>query len=394
MSDFDFKGKRVLVRAGTDVPVDDNGNITDDKRIRESIPTVKKLLSAGAKQVILACHMGRPKEFESRLSTKKVAERYSELLGVQVKHVSSWSTKDCEGDKVVMLENLRFNKGEKSKDANEKNVFGKELSLLADYYVNDAFSNSHRDDPSMSIVPLFIPGCTSDAVENEVSTLRKAIDEPERPMVSIIGGAKADKLNAIRNLLGKADKILIGGALAFIVFKAFGKNVGTSKVDDEGIKEFESLVKEIKDSKKIVLPVDCVVADSFSADAQSKVVLVGNIPDGWMALDLGPKTIDLFKKELSNAKTIVWNGPLGVFEFEKFSAGTREIAGHIAGINAVKVIGGGDSAAAVSKLGFTGKMTLVSTGGGASLEVIEGKELPAIKALEESYKKFKGKTGK
>ncbi len=388
MNDFDFNGKKVLVRVDMNVPMDDEGNITNDKRIKQSVPTIKKLLADGAKQIILMTHIGRPKEREKKLSTKNVAKYLSDILGEEIKFVEGWSTQDIE-DKIVFLENLRFNPAEKSKDDEEKNAFGKQLAGLADYYVNDAFSNSHRDHASMYSVPQLIPGCASEQLEKEVSRIKTSIDNPERPMVSIIAGLKADKLNAVKNLINKADKILVAGALAFTLLKAFGKEVGASKIDDEGLKEFSGLVEEIKNSDKILLPVDAVVANRFEADAEAKIVSVDEIPKEWMALDIGPETIKLFNEELSKAKTIVWNGPIGVFEFEKFAEGTKKIAEHIANLDAVKIVGGGDSAAAVAELGLEDKMTLVSTGGGASLKMIEGKELKALKALEDSYRKFK-----
>jgi phosphoglycerate kinase len=388
MSDFDFGGKRVIVRAGSDTPLDEEGNITDDKRIRISVPTVKKLLEKGAKQVILMCHLGRPKERSGKLSTRKVAERFSELLGEKIRHVDGWSVEGCENERIVFLENLRFNSGEKSKDEKEREAFGKQLASLADYYVNDAFNNCHREHASMYYVPQFIPGCVSENIEHEISSIKKALDNPERPLVSIIGGLKADKLNAVKNLLGKADRILIGGALAFTVLRALGKNVGKSRTDDEGLKGFSDVIDEIKKGGKVLLPADTVVAERPEEGAEAHVVPVNEIPENMMALDIGPETTELYKKELSKAKTIVWNGPIGVFEVEKFAKGTREIAQHIAGLEAAKIIGGGDSAAAIAKLGLEDRMTLVSTGGGASLKLIEGAGLAAVKALEESHKKF------
>ena len=391
MPDFDFKGKKVIVRVGADVPVDEKGRIKDDKRIKQSLPTIKQVLKQKPKQVILMCHLGRPDASspDMKLSTKKVAERFGELLKKKIIYTPNWSTAGFENERLVFLENLRFNKGEKSKDENERRAFGAQLASLADYYVNDAFSNAHRKHASMYDVPLLIPGCLSEAVENEITTIRNSVDNPERPMVSIIAGLKADKLNAVKNLLGKADKILVGGALSFALLKAFGKNVGSSKVDDEGLKEFSELVGRIKESSKVVLPVDCIIADKFDESAEVKTVSVDDIPDGWMGVDIGPKTIKIFEDELTKARTIVWNGPVGVFEIRKFSKGTEEIAKFIAKCRAVKVVGGGDSAAAAAKFGVEKKMTLVSTGGGASLEIIEGNELPSLKALEQSYEKFK-----
>jgi phosphoglycerate kinase len=282
---------------------------------------------------------------------------------------------------IVMLENLRFDPREKDKDQVKRDEFGRQLASLADIYVNDAFSNCHRDHASMTSVPKFLPSCAGMSVEKEVSTISKAMGSPERPFVSIIGGVKADKLNAVANLMKRVDRILIAGALAFTLLKQFGKEVGRTKTDTEGLAEFAPLVEEIRRSGKVVLPVDAVLADSFSNDANTKIASVDSIDKDWMALDIGPETIKRFKHELEGAKTIVWNGPIGVFEFDRFANGTREIANAIASSSATTIVGGGDSGAAVEKLGLKERFTLVSSGGGVSLEMFEGKELVAIKAL-------------
>jgi phosphoglycerate kinase len=377
-------GKRVLVRAGFDVPIDNKGNILDDSRIRISVPTIRYLLEHGAKQVIVMTHLGRPEERDPSSKTDRTASRLGELLGEKVVKVDDFGEKGIPSPQkacIVMLENLRFDPREKDKDQVKRDEFGRQLASLADIYVNDAFSNCHRDHASMTSVPKFLPSCAGMSVEKEVSTISKAMGSPERPFVSIIGGVKADKLNAVANLMKRVDRILIAGALAFTLLKQFGKEVGRTKTDTEGLAEFAPLVEEIRRSGKVVLPVDAVLADSFSNDANTKIASVDSIDKDWMALDIGPETIKRFKHELEGAKTIVWNGPIGVFEFDRFANGTREIANAIASSSATTIVGGGDSGAAVEKLGLKERFTLVSSGGGVSLEMFEGKELVAIKAL-------------
>ncbi len=382
----------VLLRAGFDVPVDNDGKLLDDSRIKISVPTIQYLLEHGAEQIIIATHIGRPKNKEANLKTDKVADRLSEILGIHVFKLDDWGENGIprpQDAKIVMLENLRFNPGEKEKDPKKRDEFGEELADLADVYVNDAFSNCHREHASMTSTPKFLPSCVGLSVEKEVTTIMAAMESPKKPFVSIIGGVKADKLNAVSNLLDKVDKILIAGALAFTLLKSFGKEVGKTKTDTEGLAGFESLLNKIKDNPKVVLPVDAVLGERFDASSNSKIAPVDSIDKDWMALDIGPKTIDLFKKELAGAKTIIWNGPLGAFELDAFANGTREIAKAVADSDATKIIGGGDSGAAVIKLGLKDKMTLVSTGGGVSLELFEGKSLPALKVLE--FKEQKGK---
>jgi phosphoglycerate kinase len=377
-------GKIALVRAGFDVPIDDKGNVLDDARIRASLPTFKYLLEHGVKQIIVITHIGRPKEKERKFMTDKVAARLSELLGEDVHKLDDWGehgVPDPKVDRIVIFENLRFNSCEKDKDPLKRDAFGKALASFADFYVDDAFSNCHREHASMTSIPKFIPGCVGFSVLKEVSTITKAMESPEHPFVSIIGGVKADKLNAVGNLIDRVDKILIAGALAFTLLKQFGKEVGKTKTDTEGLGGFADLVEKIRNSPKVLLPVDAVLADSFSNDAHTKISSVDNIDKEWMALDIGPETIKKFKESIQGAKTIIWNGPIGVFEFEKFSAGTREIASAMADSKATTIVGGGDSGAAVEKLGMKDRMTLVSSGGGVSLELFEGKELPAITAL-------------
>ncbi len=377
-----LKDKKVIVRVDFNVPLDEEGNVRDDKRIRHALPTLNHLLEAGVSQLVVMTHAGRPKNNEPNLMTDKIAAKLSELLiGQEVAKVNDWGENGMPDAKIVMLENLRFHKAEKSKDAAERDEFGKQLASLAEIYINEAFSNSHRDHASMTSAPKFIPGYVGLGVESEVDRIKKAIESPSHPVVAVMGGLKADKLNAINNLLNVADDILVAGALAFTLLKAQGKNMGASKIDDEGLGAMDELVEKIKLSDKVHLPTDCIIADQFSEDAEAKDVSVDEVEDDWMALDIGPETVGHYTAKLKEAKTILWFGPIGVFEIEKFSHGTRMIGRTIAESDAVSIIGGGDSAGAVKKLGLADQMTLVSTGGGASLTMIEGKKLPAIEIL-------------
>jgi len=390
LKDVDFKDKKVIIRTGFDLPVDNKGNIKDDKRIKISIPTIKYILDQKPKQLILMCHMGRPKgKVVEKLKTDKAAEKTGELIGEKIKKINDWGENGIPESKVIFLENLRFNPAEKSKDENERDAFGKQLASLADIYVNDAFSNCHRDHASMTSVPKFIPGCVGLSVEKEVTTIEKAIKTPEKPVVAIIGGLKADKLNAINNLLQKVDKILIGGALAFALLREKGIDVGATKIDKEGMESSQDLVTSIKGNEKVILPVDTVIADKFDENANSEIVTVNDIKKGWMALDIGPETTKTYQEQLKKAKTILWFGPLGVFEIDKFANGTKEITKTLEESSAITIIGGGDSTNAVQKFSSTDKMSLVSTGGGASLTLVEGKSLVAIEILKENLNKFK-----
>ena len=394
LKDLDVNGKRVLVRVDFNVPLDKKtSDIADDKRIMETLPTIKYLIEKNAK-IILCSHLGRPdgKIVES-LRMGKVAERLGKLLNKQVKKLD-----DCVGGEVqnvvtkmdatdvIILENLRFHPEEEENDE----TFSKQLAELADLYVNDAFGTCHRAHASTYGVTKYLKSAAGFLVEKELRIMGKAMDNADKPFVAVIGGAKlgdekfADKISIMENLLSKVDKLLLGGAIIFTFFKAQGKNIGNSKVQDQ----FINLARKILNNKKVVLPVDVVVADKFDANANSKIVNVNSIPDGWMGLDIGPKTIENYKETLKSAKTIIWSGPMGVFEFDKFANGTKEIAKALSESKATTIVGGGDSAAAVEKFGYAGKLTHVSTGGGASLEFFEGKKLPGIEALEESYKKF------
>ncbi|MBU1683188.1 phosphoglycerate kinase [Patescibacteria group bacterium] len=378
----DLSGKKVFVRVDFNVPIDDEGGVRDAKRIRHAIPTIKYLLEKGVSQIILASHLGRPKNNEPHLMTNNVADKLSDLLGQEVVKVDDWGEGGIPEAKIVMLENIRFHPAEKSKNEAERDEFGKHLASLADLYVNEAFSNSHREHASMTSIPKYIPGFVGLGVEDEVEKISKAIESPEHPLVAVVGGLKADKLNAVHNLMNIADKILIAGAISYNLRKLEGYNIGDSKADDEGMSEMADLAQGIINSDKVELPIDAVVADAFSEDANTKVVNIDGIEDGWMALDIGPQTREKYADILSEAKTILWFGPVGVFEMEAFSEGTKAIGKVIAEADAVSIIGGGDSAGAVKKLGLSDKMTLVSTGGGASLTMIEGKELPALAILK------------
>jgi len=387
LQDMDIEGKRVLIRTGYDVPVDENGDITDDRRIKASLPTIEHVLKK-ARQVVVFFHMGRPKDRDPRLTANKVALRLGELLDRPVRKLDDHGENGIPDDKIVCLENLRFDPREKEKEEAKRDEFGKALASLGDLFVQDAFSNSHHDQASMTSVPKFVKSCAGLALEKEIDAMNNALKDPKRPFVSIIGGLKAEKLNVISTLLPKVDKIMVGGALAFTVLKGMGYEVGDSKIDSEGLESFGELIDRIKDDEKVVLPVDAMVADRFAKDAVAKVVPIENIEKGWMALDIGPDSIKLYKTILAHAKTVTWNGPIGVFEFEKFAIGTKEIADAITDVD-VSIIGGGDSADAIDDLGYSEKVTHVSTGGGASLRLLEGKPLVAVEALERNYVKYK-----
>lgn len=392
LKDMNFKNQRVLLRAGFDVPLDEKGNITDDTRIKSIFPTLKYLIKKKA-MVIIISHNGRPKgEIVEKLKMDKIAARLQKLLGKKV-----YKLDDCLGEdveyfidemvpgEVVVLENLRFYTEEKDKDDSIRDGFARELADLADIYVNEAFSNSHREHASMTGIPKFIPSCMGFEVQKEVETIEKAMQKPKKPFTAIIGGLKADKLNTIKALTKKVDNILVGGSLAFLLLNAKGINVGKTKIDKEGL----SVSKEFLKNKKIMLPVDAVVADKFDKNAKSKVVKVSEIPKDMMALDIGPETTAIYNSILKKSKTIIWAGPIGVFEWKKFEKGTRTIAQTAAKSKATTIIGGGDSSAAIEKFKLSKKMTHVSTGGGASLMLFEGEKLPAVSALEANYKKFK-----
>ena len=386
--DVDLKGKRVLMRVDFNVPLDENLNITDDIRIRAALPTIKYALDKGAK-VILMSHLGRPDGLvKEELRLAPVAKRLRELLNRPVT-----ALKDCVGDEVkktvsamkagdiILLENLRFHAEEEKNDPD----FAKELASLGDVFVNNAFGTAHRAHASTEGVTHYLPSVAGFLLEKEIEYLGNAVDNPKRPFVAILGGAKVkDKIKVIDNLLNKVDALLIGGGMAYTFLKVQGKTIGSSKLDKDGLDTAKQALEKAAAKKiPILLPVDHVIADKFDANANTKLV-VDNIPDGWMALDIGPKTIKIFEDKLKTAKTIIWNGPVGVFEMEKFAKGTEDIAKFIADLKGVtSIIGGGDTAAAMLKFNVEDKMTHISTGGGASLEYLEGRGLPGIDALSD-----------
>ena len=385
IEDVCVEGKRVLVRCDFNVPLKE-GNITNDKRIVAALPTIKYLLDNNAK-VILCSHLGRPKgEFLPEFSLAPVAARLSELLGKEVKMAKDVVGEDAkalaaalENGDVMLLENVRYHK-EETKNAPE---FSKELASLADLYVNDAFGTAHRAHCSTTGVADYLPAVCGYLIQKEISIMGDALNAPKRPLVAILGGAKvSDKIGVINNLLEKVDTLIVGGGMAYTFFKALGHTVGTSICEDDKVElAKEMLAKAEAKGVKFLLPVDNKIGDNFAEDCNKQVNDGRDIPDGWQGLDIGPKSIALFCDAVKDAGTVIWNGPMGVFEFAAFAEGTMEVAKAIAATDAISIIGGGDSVAAVTKLGFADKMTHISTGGGASLEFLEGLELPGIAAL-------------
>ena len=384
--DIDLKGKRVLTRVDFNVPLAD-GRVADDTRIRAALPTVNYMRERGAK-VILVTHLGRPKGVTESLRLDPVALRLGEL-GVPVKKLN-----DCIGEEVkkavaemkegdvILLENIRFYPEEEKNDPK----FAQELASLADIYVNDAFGTAHRAHASTEGVARLLPAVAGFLMEKEIKFFSKVLESPERPFVAVLGGAKvSDKIGVIKNLLEKVDMLLIGGGMAYPFLKALGYEVGQSICEVDKISLAKELLNLAKEKKvELLLPVDVVIADRFAPDANTRVVPVSQIPSDWQGLDIGPQTRELFAQKVGQAKTIVWNGPLGVFEMPAFSEGTRAVGTAIANANALKVVGGGETAEAVEKFGLADKMTHVSTGGGASLEFLEGKVLPGVAALDDS----------
>lgn len=392
LSSSDLSGKRVLVRADFNVPLDDQGKITDDTRIRAALPTIQDLTSKGAK-VILCSHFGRPKGVDESLRLTPVATRLAELLGKPVvkandcigEEVASQAAALQDGD-VMLLENVRFYKEEEKNDPE----FAKKLASVADLYVNDAFGTAHRAHASTEGVTHYLsPSVAGLLVEKELQYLQKAIEEPQRPLAAIVGGSKvSSKIGVIETLLEKVDKLLIGGGMIFTFYKARGLSVGKSLVEEDKLELARSLEAKAKErGVALLLPTDVVVADAFSPTANAQTVSIESIPDGWMGLDIGPDAIKVFQDALADCKTVIWNGPMGVFEFDQFAKGTEAIAYSLADLTktgASTIIGGGDSVAAVEKVGVADQMSHISTGGGASLELLEGKELPGIAALDEA----------
>ena len=388
VEDIDVAGKKVIVRCDFNVPEDETGRITDDKRIVAALPTIKYLLEHQA-AVILCSHLGRPKgEVNMKYSLAPVAERLSELLGKEVKLAKDVVGPDAKSlaaalvpGEVMLLENVRFEKGETKNDPE----LAKQMADMAEIYVNDAFGTAHRAHASTAGIADYLPAVCGYLINKEISIMGKALANPARPFVAILGGAKvSDKIGVINNLIEKCDTIIIGGGMAYTFQKAQGKSIGTSLCEEDKLQLALDLLKKAEDKGvKLLLPVDTVCADHFAADATPVVCEAGKISDDLMGLDIGPKTVELFSEAVADAGTVVWNGPMGVFEFDAFAVGTKAVAKAIAESNAISIIGGGDSAAAVEKLGYADKMTHISTGGGASLEFLEGLELPGIACLND-----------
>lgn len=390
LKDYSYAGKKVLVRCDFNVPMDENRNITDDIRITSSLPTIKYLVEQGAK-VILMSHLGRPKgEANPKYSLAPVAKRLRELLEKDVIFAQDNMVvsdnvrdmlKDMKNGDVALLENTRYRK-EEEKNGEE---FSKDLASLGELYVNDAFGTSHRAHASNVGVSTHLPSAVGFLVEKEISIMGKALEEPERPFLAILGGAKvSDKIGVIENLINKVDSIIVGGGMAFTFLKAQGYTIGTSLLEDDKIELAKSLLEKAKaNNVSLLLPVDVVVAKEFKNDTEFKTVKIDSIPEDMMGLDIGEVSIKLFSDEIKNAKTIIWNGPMGVFEMDNFNKGTFAIANALVESGGITIIGGGDSASAVEKAGVADKVTHVSTGGGASLELLEGKVLPGIAAISE-----------
>lgn len=382
-------GKKVLVRCDFNVPLDEDGNITNDNRIRAALPTIEYLLRNKAR-VILCSHLGRPKgEVTRKYSLSPVAKRLSDILGIDVSlsedvigpSAQSMAAELGDGE-IMMIENVRFEKGETKNDPE----LAAHFAALAEIYVNDAFGSAHRAHASTEGVAHLLPAVAGFLIGKELDVMGKALEDPDRPFVAILGGAKvSDKIGVIRNLLSKVDTLLIGGGMAYTFVKAGGGSIGNSLLEADKIDLAGELMREAaQKGVKLLLPLDNVIGKDFSNDTESQIVGAGAIPDGWEGLDIGPATREVFREEVLKAGTVVWNGPMGVFEFSNFAAGTRAIAQACADSHGVTIIGGGDSAAAVQKMGFGDKVTHISTGGGASLEFLEGIDLPGVAALNDA----------
>ncbi|MFQ8958861.1 MAG: phosphoglycerate kinase [Eubacterium sp.] len=389
IEDIDVKGKKVLARCDFNVPLKD-GEITNDKRIVAALPTIKYLMEHGAK-VILCSHLGRPKgEYKPEFSLAPVAKRLSEYLGVEVKlaedaevvgpNAKAMAAELKDGE-VMLLENVRY-RAEETK--NEEN-FSKELASLADIFVNDAFGTAHRAHCSTTGVAAYLPAVCGYLIQKEIKFMGGALANPKRPLVAILGGAKvSDKIGVIENLIDKCDTIIIGGGMAYTFMKYLGHNIGTSLLEADWVEKAGEMMKKAEDKGvKFLIPVDNKVGKEYDENTEAKVVSSDDIPDGWMGLDIGPKTQEVFADAIKGAGTVIWNGPMGVSEWDNFAAGTISVAKAVADSGAISIIGGGDSVAAVTKLGFADKMSHISTGGGASLEFLEGKDLPGIAALQD-----------
>jgi 3-phosphoglycerate kinase len=387
VTQVDVKGKKVLLRCDFNVPQDKaTGAITDDKRIRAALPTVQYLLDNGA--AVIACsHLGKPKgQWKQELTLAPVAQRLAELLGKPVAFAADIVGEDAKAKaaalqpgQIMLLENLRFDPREEKNDPS----FAQELAAMAELYVSDAFGTVHRAHASTAGVAAYLPAVSGFLIAKELDIMGKALEAPARPFVAILGGAKvSDKIAVIENLLNKVDKIIIGGGMAYTFIKAMGYEVGSSLLEADKLDYAKEMMARAKDKGvEFLLPVDTVVADKFAADAAAQTVDISAMPQDWMGLDIGPKTIALYEKAVAGAGTVIWNGPMGVFEFDRFAEGTRAVARAVAASGGVSIVGGGDSAAAVEQLGFADAITHISTGGGASLEFLEGKELPGVACL-------------
>ncbi|MEM2131220.1 MAG: phosphoglycerate kinase [Candidatus Woesearchaeota archaeon] len=390
LKDFNFKNKKVLLRVDFNVPIKNNV-ITDDSRIKKALPTITYILKQNPKQLIIISHLGRPNSYSNEFSLKPVCQRLNQLLEkefILYQDYNFRNIKELPDLQRIMLENIRFDKGEEKNDLE----LAKKLASFADLFVFDAFGVCHREQASVSGIPKFLPSSAGFLMEKEVTFLKEKMENPEKPFVAIIGGAKEDKIEVIDKLIEKVDTLIIGGILANTFLKAKGHNIGNSKYSQEYLEYAKKMLE--KYPNKIALPVDFICADSFSENAKTRCAGLVDDITGWIIMDIGPYTITGYKEILSKAKTVVWAGPIGVFEWEAFKRGTWDIARHLAELNITKIIGGGDSGDAIVRFGLEEKMTLVSTGGGASLELLSGKEMPGIKALEENYETFKNKKNK
>lgn len=387
--EIDVKNKKVIVRVDFNVPLDDDLDITDDTRIRLSLPTIEYLRNNDAR-IILMSHLGRPKgKPEDRFRLDPVAKRLEELTGARVKkfdetfslEIKDYIDKSMSDDEIVILENLRFSPGEKENDRD----FSKSLASLADIYVDDAFGAAHRAHASVVGIPEFLPAVSGLLMEKEVETLTALLESPQRPFLTILGGSKvSDKIKVIKNLMEKVDSLILGGGMTYTFLKAQGYEIGKSICEDDQLDYARDMIELAKKNDvNFLLPVDITIAPEFDKNSEKKVVSIDSIPAGWMGLDIGIRSIEIFKKEIQNASTIFWNGPVGVFEWEKFSNGTKNIALAVAESNAITVVGGGDTVAAVKKYDVSDKISHVSSGGGAAMELLEGKLLPGIEALND-----------
>jgi phosphoglycerate kinase len=376
LDDLDVEGKRVLVRVDFNVPLDEDSDITDDARIRAALPTLRELREKGAR-LLLAAHLGRPKDREEKFSLRPVAERLQELLGEEVAFAPSLD--EVPDADVVMLENVRFEPGETKNDP----ALAERYAALADVYVNDAFGAAHRAHSSTEAVAHLLPSAAGRLLEREVRTLAGILEDPRRPLVAVVGGAKVtDKIGVLDAFLQRADRVLVGGAMCFPFFKAQGHDVGDSLCEDEGIDPARRALA--RGGEKLRLPNDLRLGQEFSADTETRAVDGVDVPDGWMGLDVGPRTAAAYAEVVAGAGTVFWNGPMGAFELEPFAAGTRAVAEAVAHASGTTVVGGGDSGAALAEFGLADEVDHLSTGGGASLELLEGKELPGVEVLDDA----------